>query len=139
MRTAWIGRARAVVLLVLAVAMVVDLSSFAALVGRSDPPGTSGPDEVTIAVVRSVADADCAGLERLLDPAADLPVTITRCLRGTSRPVEVDRLDVVSSQVDEDAATVVVALRSAGEEARLEAGLRRADDRWLLVSLAPVG
>lgn len=138
MRTAWIGPARAVVLVILLVAMATDLVSLATLLARTDgaaPAGRPSAADVTVDVLESVADADCDGIAGSLAPDAELPFTVRQCLDGVSEPLAVDGIEVESSAGDDRTATVLVSLQAGGAVTPLRAQLRRVDDRWLLTSL----
>jgi hypothetical protein len=137
-RTAWIGPARAVVLVVLLVAMAADLVSLAALLARTDGaarPGRPSAADVTVDVLESVADADCAGIAGLLAPDAELPFSVRQCLDGVSDPIAIDGIEVESSAGDDRTATVLVSLQADGAVTPLRARLRRVEGRWVLTSL----
>ncbi|WP_139977814.1 hypothetical protein [Nocardioides litoris] len=143
-----VGRPRAVLLVALALAAVVDLGAFVGVQAggpsqgpEPQPSGAAGPgpEEVAAEVVRAVADADCADLAPLLDPAADLPYAVTSCLDGTAQPQPVDDVVAAPAEVDGDRATVRVELATGGTTSALGATLRRADGAWRLDGLAPLG
>ena len=138
MRTAWIGPARGVVLVVLAVAMAADLVSLTTLLARTDsaaPTGRPSAADVTVDVLQSVVDADCDGLADSLAPDADLPFTVRQCLDGVGGPLPVDGIAVESSTGDDRTATVLVSLQADGAVTPLRAQLRRVNDQWVLTSL----
>jgi hypothetical protein len=125
------------VLVVLLAAMTADLVSLAALLARTDdqPSHQQSAADVTVAVLQSVAEAECDGLAGSVAPDADLPFTVRQCLDGASAPLEVEQIAVESSEGDGRTATVRVSLEADGTVTPLRAQLRRLDDRWVLTSL----
>lgn len=132
----WIGPIRAVLLVVVALAAVLDLVTFVALVARDDSPGPAGPAEVARTVVQAVADDDCSDIDDLLDDS-DLPPVLTSCLQGVPSPVEVTDVTVVDTVVEDDAATVTVAVQADGADAQVAVVLRRTDGDWLVTTIGP--
>lgn len=128
-----IGPIRAVLLVVVALAAVLDLVTFVSLVARDDPPG---PAEVARTVVQAVADDDCSDIGDLLDDS-DLPPVLTSCLQGVASPVEVDDVTVVATEVTDDTAAVTVGTRVDGTAAEVVVELRRTDGDWLVTTIRP--
>lgn len=132
----WIGPIRAVLLGAVALAAVLDLVTFVALVARDDAPGPDGPDEVARTVVQAVADDDCSDVADLLDDS-DLPPVLTSCLQGVPSPVQVDDVTVVGTEVTDDTAAVTVGARVDGAAARVVVELRRTGGDWLVTTIVP--
>lgn len=131
-----IGRLRAVLLAGVALAALADLVTFAAVVGEAD--ARPGPEAVAQRVIRAVADDDCAGLDEVLAPDADLPASVTRCLAGATSPTALDDVRVVGGETDGDAASVTVGVAADGQDAAVVVDLRRDDaGAWLVTGVRP--
>lgn len=129
----WIGRTRAVLLVVLGLLAAFDLVTFVALVVHDESPG---PDEVARAVVQAVADDDCSDIGDLVD-YADLPPVLTSCIQGVPSPVEISDVDVVDTTVDSETAEVTVGVKVAGEPGKVVVELRRTGGNWLVTTVRP--
>jgi hypothetical protein len=136
-----VGRVRALLLLGVAVAAVVDLLTFGVLVVPGDtaagPAQAPGPDEVARAVVQAVADDDCADLDALLADAAVLPSPVTDCLAGTASPVAITGVSVEDTRTGAASSTVTVGLDVAGQPAQVLVDLRRDDGAWRVTAIRP--
>lgn len=147
-----IGRLRAALLLVVALAAVVDLLTFVVLVtrdtasdlspGRPPAPGAGqtpgpapGPGEVAEAVVQAVADDRCAGLDAMIADDAVLPFSVTRCLEGGTSPVEISDVGVVGVTTTDDTSAATVTLTFDGQSARVIVDLVLVDDTWRVTGI----
>lgn len=128
LRWAWIGRPRAITLVTLALAAVVDLACFAALVGDDERPG---PAEVARRVVQAIADDDCSGVGDLLEAEVQSP-TIASCLAGTPSPVALSDVEVVGDESVNGTAAVTVSVDADGEPSRVVVVLRLVEGDWLV-------
>lgn len=128
-----IGRTRAVLLVIVALAAVIDLVTFGTLVAGEDSPG---PDEVARTVVQAVADDDCSDIGDLLDDS-DLPPVITSCIRGVPGPVDISDVSVSEAMIDKDTAQVTVGVDASGQPAEVVVELRRRDGHWLVTTIRP--
>jgi hypothetical protein len=130
-RTAWIGRTRRLLLVVVALLAALDLVTFVALVAR---PDARGPDQVARAVVQAVADDDCSDIGDLLG-GSDLPPVLVSCLAGAPGPVEISAVKVADTVTDGDDSEVRVSVEVDGAPAEVVVVLRRTDSDWLVTTI----
>ena len=134
----WVGRPRAVVLLVLAVAALADLTSYVVLVSDTGPASAT-PGSVALAVTSAVAEEDCTGIGDLLASDAELPPAVTACLDGRPGDVGLSDLAVVDEDTDGASSRVVVGMLADGASTEVVVDLRRDGDRWRVTGVRAAG
>lgn len=135
-----IGRLRAALLLVVALAAVVDLLTFVVLVTRdpsSDrvPDQLQGPGEVAGSLLRAVADDRCDELGAMVADDASLPSTVTRCLEGEPSGVVISGIDVVGVTTTDDTSAATVAVTIDGAATQVVVDLVRVDGTWRVTGI----
>lgn len=136
---AWFGPVRVVLLVVVALAALTNVTTYAALRAGDDRAETAepaGPDEVARAVTQAVADEDCDDIGDLVVTDVRSP-TITACLDDVERTVALTDVEVLDTATDGDRSVVTIGLAADGVPAEIEVVLRRDADRWVVVEMRP--